>query len=59
MRIIKTAPRVTLNPRLYKIRFLLGLPLSINKNARLEARLIKTNASKIRIVVFNTEILKH
>ena len=30
------------------IRFLFGLPLSINRNARLEARLIKTNASKIR-----------
>ena len=52
-------PRVTLNPRPYKIRFLFGLPLSVNKNTRLEARLIKTNISKIRIVFFNTEILKH
>ena len=59
MRIIKITPRVTLNPRPYKIRFLFGLPLSINRNARLEARLIKTNASKIRIIVFNTGILKH
>ena len=59
MRIIRITPRVTLNPRPYKIRVLFELPLSMNWNTILEARIIKTNASKIRIVVFNTEILKH
>tara|TARA_A100001037_G_C14524590_1_gene360312 strand:- start:212 stop:391 length:180 start_codon:yes stop_codon:yes gene_type:complete len=59
MRITKITPRVTLNPKPYKILFLFGLPLSTNRNTRLEARLIKTNTSKIRIVVFNTGILKH
>ena len=59
MRIIKIAPRVTLNPKPYNMRFLFGLPLSIKRKTKLDARLIKTNISKISTIVFNTEILKH
>ncbi len=59
MRIIKIAPRVTLNPKPYMMRFLFGLPLSIKRKTKLDARLIKTNISKISTIVFNTEILKH
>ena len=59
MRISNTTPRVTLKPKPYKILFLFGLPLSINRNTRLDARLIKTKASKIRMKVFSTRLLKH
>ena len=59
MRISKIAPRVTLNPRPYNMRFLLGLPLSMKRNTKLDAKLIKTNMSKMNMIVFNTEILKH
>ena len=59
MRINNIAPRVTLKPRPYSILFFPGLPLSIKRNTRLEAKLIKTKISKIKMMVFNTGILKH
>jgi len=59
MRTIKIAPRVTRKPRPYKMRFFVGLPRSTNRKNKLEAKLIKTNISKIIMIVFNTEILKH
>lgn len=59
MRIIKIAPRVTLKPNPYMMRFLFGLPLSMKRNTKLDAKLIKTNISKMNTIVFNTEILKH
>ena len=59
MRINNIAPRVTLKPRPYRILFFPGLPLSIKRNTRLEAKLIKTKISKIKMIVFNTGILKH
>ena len=59
MRISNITPRVTLKPKPYKILFLFGLPLSINRNTRLDARLIKTRTSKMMIIVFNTGLLKH
>jgi len=59
MRTNNIAPRVTLNPRPYKILFLPGLPLSKKRKTRLEPKLIKTNISKIKMIVFNIGILKH
>ena len=59
MRIKSIAPSVTLKPNPYSILFFPGLPLSIKRNTKLEAKLIKTNMSKIKMIVFNTEILKH
>ena len=59
MRINNIAPRVTLKPRPYSILFFPGLPLSIKRKTRLEAKLIKTKISKIKMIVFNTGILKH
>tara|TARA_B100001057_G_scaffold481625_1_gene555861 strand:- start:440 stop:619 length:180 start_codon:yes stop_codon:yes gene_type:complete len=59
MRTIKRAPIDTLNPRPQRVLFLSGLPLSRNRNTRLEPKLIKTNISKIKMIVFNTGILKH
>jgi hypothetical protein len=53
------APSVTRNPNPYRVRFFFGLPLSMNRNTRLEKRLIKIKASKIRMAVFNTALLKH
>jgi hypothetical protein len=35
------------------------LPLSKNRKTRLEPKLIKTNISKIKMIVFNIGILKH
>jgi len=55
----KIAPSVTLKPRPYRILFLPGSPLSRKRKTRLEPKLIKTNISKIKMIVFNTGILKH
>ena len=43
------APRVTLNPSPYIMRFFLGLPLSIKRKTRLEKRLISTRTTRIII----------
>lgn len=50
------APRVTLNPSPYIMRFFLGLPLSIKRKTRLEKRLISTRTTKIIITVLSTII---
>ena len=59
MRTNNIAPSVTLKPRPYSILFLPGFPLSIKRNAKLEAKLTKPKISKITMIVFNTGILKH
>ena len=41
MRIIKIAPRVTLNPKPYMMRFLFGLPLSIKRKTKLDLQVDK------------------
>ena len=59
MRTNNIAPIVTLKPKPYSILFFAGLPLSMKRNIRLEAKLIKTRISKMKMIVFNTGILKH
>ena len=56
MSINMMAPRVTLNPSPYIMRFFLGLPLSIKRKTRLEKRLISTRTTKIIITVLSTII---
>ena len=56
MRINMMAPRVTLNPSPYIMRFFSGFPLSIKRKTRLEKRLISTRTTKIIITVLSTII---
>ena len=54
MSINMMAPRVTLNPSPYIMRFFLGLPLSKKRKTRLEKRLIITRTTRMIITVLST-----
>lgn len=54
MSINMMAPRVTLNPSPYIMRFFLGLPLSKKRKTRLEKRLIITRTTSMIITVLST-----